>query len=60
MQDADLLEDELSEEEALMTNIINAVGYVLKAQREAFLPIFDQLVAPFYGSLLQAEARTRV
>ena len=38
-----------------MTNIINAVGYVLKAQREAFIPLFDQLIAPFYGPLLRAE-----
>ena len=53
-------EEELYEalelEDELMTNVVDSIGYSLKTLREGFLPIFDQLVAPFFNQFLAAGA----
>jgi len=45
-------ENMLSTESQIITSFVDSIGYMLKACREAFVPIFKALVAPFFGPLL--------
>jgi len=51
-EDAERLEEELEEEDELMTNLVDCVGYVLKALRDHAVPLFDTQVAPLFGQFL--------
>jgi hypothetical protein len=46
------LEEKLAEEAELMQTLIDCIGYLLKAEREAFLPLLDELVMPLLKLLL--------
>ena len=47
-------EDILSAESEFLTGLIDSIGYTLKSLREEFMPVFDSIVAPFFGPLLKA------
>lgn len=47
-------EDILSAESEFLTGLIDSIGYTLKSLRQEFMPIFDNVVAPFFGPLLKA------
>ncbi len=47
--------EEIEEEEDLLTVMIDIFGHLLKLQGEAFMPIFDKLVAPSFSSYLSPE-----
>jgi len=57
MPDADelaLLEEQLQLEADQLSELVNSIGYNIKSLKENFAPIFDQIVAPFFGQFLPA------
>ena len=46
------LEESLELEEELMSELVDAHGYILKMNGPAFLPVFNALSAPFFRTLL--------
>ena len=52
-EDYEQLEEELENEEELMTNLVDACGYMLKTHKENFLPAFDAFVGVTFAPLLQ-------
>ena len=54
-EDADVLQEAVESEEALQTNVVNALGWALKLKRDAFATsTFASRVAPYYGPKIQA------
>ena len=57
-EDQERLEEELTEEEELMTNLVDCTGYLLKCLRQpnGAVTTFDRHVAPLYGQFLNPAA----
>lgn len=49
------VDESLENEEELVRNIVDAIGYLLKAHRSEALPIFEQHVAPLFSKLLRTD-----
>ena len=45
-------EQSLKSEHELLTPLVDSVGYTLKFQKNAYVPVFDRLVAPVLGPFL--------
>jgi hypothetical protein len=45
--------DESSAGENLMTSAVDAIGYILKSHGPSFLPIFEELIHPFFSPFLK-------
>ena len=56
--DAERLEEELAEEEELMTNLVDCTGYLLKSLRApgASVAVFDRHVAPLFKQFMTPAA----
>eukprot|EP01138_Halocafeteria_seosinensis_P011725 gb/GECG01011982.1/.p1 GENE.gb/GECG01011982.1/~~gb/GECG01011982.1/.p1 ORF type:complete len:1166 (+),score=197.18 gb/GECG01011982.1/:1-3498(+) len=46
------IDQSLEVEEELMRNVVDAIGYILKAHRDQALPVFEQHVVPLFSKLL--------
>ena len=57
--DQERLATDLEEEEELMTNLVDAIGYILKTLREQAVPIFDAHVGPAFAPLLTSDPTLR-
>eukprot|EP00949_MAST-11_sp_MAST-11-sp1_P002975 g2975.t1 len=55
-EDMELLEEELEEEDELLTNMVDSIGFLLKQHGPDFLPLFNQHVAPVFTNLLHPAA----
>lgn len=51
-EDYDALLEAVGEEAAMMSDLTDCMGYLIKAEREAFIPIFDAHVVPILQALL--------
>ena len=49
------IDQELEEEQNLLTQLVDSIGYVLKSLEIAFVDTFDSFVAPFFQPLLTAK-----
>ena len=47
-------DDILTVEAEFLTGLIDSIGYTLKSLKAEFVPVFDAVVAPFFGKLLKA------
>jgi importin-5 len=52
--DEDRLAEELADEEELMTNLVDCVGYMLKSLREESVALFDSAVGPMFAPYMAA------
>lgn len=52
-EDRDAFAEELEEEEDTMTNLVDAIGQLLKLHGPAFMPIFDANIAGAFAPFLQ-------
>lgn len=50
-------EDDMEAETSLMTYLVDAFGYMLKAHRAAGMPLFNKHVVPLFGPFLRPEGR---
>lgn len=41
-------------ESEFLTGLVDTIGYTLKSAKETFLPIFDTIIVPFFGPLLNS------
>eukprot|EP00554_Chaetoceros_debilis_P008282 CAMPEP_0194100128 /NCGR_PEP_ID=MMETSP0150-20130528/1111_1 /TAXON_ID=122233 /ORGANISM="Chaetoceros debilis, Strain MM31A-1" /LENGTH=1242 /DNA_ID=CAMNT_0038786455 /DNA_START=30 /DNA_END=3758 /DNA_ORIENTATION=- len=41
-------------ESEFLTGLVDTIGYTLKSTKEAFAPIFDTIIVPFFGPLLHS------
>lgn len=57
--DKALCQEELEEEQKLMTPLVDSIGYSLKIMGPAFAPIFEQKVVPLFGPFLTQNVDTR-
>ena len=56
-EDYEQLEEELENEEELMTNLVDACGYMLKTHKENFLPAFDAFVGVTFARYYKLTCR---
>ena len=54
-EDHEGISEELEEEEELLSQLVDAVGHLLKLYGPQFMPVFDQLVVPAFAPYLAAE-----
>jgi len=54
-EDQEHLDEILANEEELMANIVDSIGYILKCHKENFIPIFEEVLFPLFAPIL-AEA----
>jgi hypothetical protein len=47
--------EELEEEDELLTNLVDAMGHLLKIFSLSFMPVFDSLIVPAFASYLPAD-----
>lgn len=51
-EDREAFAEELEEEEDSLTNLVDAIGQLLKLHGESFMPFFDQIIAPAFAPYL--------
>lgn len=52
VEDREAFAEELEEEEDSLTNLVDAIGQLLKLHGESFMPFFDQVVSPAFAPYL--------
>ena len=53
-EDKEAFQEELEEENELLTNLVDAMGHLLKLFSSAFMPVFDTLIVPVFAPYLSA------
>ena len=56
--DKEGLSEELEEDEELLTNLVDALGQLLKLFSVSFMPVFDSMIVPMFAPYLAAEQPT--
>ncbi len=54
-EDREAFAEELEEEEDTLTNLVDAIGQLLKLNGENLMPFFDQVISPAFAPFLTSK-----